>query len=59
MTKEQYEESIRGLDFLVYMWGEREKNFADNPITIPSFNTLSMTYEMAHNPDYVDIMTAT
>jgi 4-hydroxybutyryl-CoA dehydratase/vinylacetyl-CoA-Delta-isomerase len=59
MTKEQYEESIRDLNFLVYMWGKREKSFADNPMVSPSADTLSMTYEMAHNPEYVDIMTAT
>jgi 4-hydroxybutyryl-CoA dehydratase/vinylacetyl-CoA-Delta-isomerase len=59
MTKQQYEESIRGLNFLVYMWGKREETIADNPINSPSANTLSMTYEMAHDPEYVDIMTAT
>lgn len=58
-TKEQYEESIRDLNFLVYMWGKRGKYFAENPIISPSVNALSMTYEMAHNPEYVDIMTAT
>jgi 4-hydroxybutyryl-CoA dehydratase/vinylacetyl-CoA-Delta-isomerase len=58
-TKEQYEESIRDLNFLVYMWGKKGKYFADNPIISPSVNALSMTYEMAHNSEYVDIMTAT
>jgi 4-hydroxybutyryl-CoA dehydratase/vinylacetyl-CoA-Delta-isomerase len=58
-TKEQYEESIRDLNFLVCMWGKRGKYFADNPMISPSVNALSMTYEMAHNPEYVDIMTAT
>jgi 4-hydroxybutyryl-CoA dehydratase/vinylacetyl-CoA-Delta-isomerase len=58
-TKEQYEESIRDLNFLVYMWGKRGKYLADNPVVSPSFNTLSMTYEMAHTPEYVDIATAT
>jgi 4-hydroxybutyryl-CoA dehydratase/vinylacetyl-CoA-Delta-isomerase len=58
-TKKQYKESIRGLNFLVYMWGKRGKYLADNPVVSPSFNTLSMIYEMAHNPEYVDIMTAT
>lgn len=57
-TKEQYEESIGSLNFLVYMWGKRGKYLADNPVVRPSFTTLSRTYEMAYNPDYVDIMTA-
>jgi 4-hydroxybutyryl-CoA dehydratase/vinylacetyl-CoA-Delta-isomerase len=59
MTKEQYKESIRDLNFLVYMWGKRGKYLADNPVVSPSVNALSMTYEMAHNSEYVDIMTAT
>ena len=58
-TKEQYEEGIRDLNFLVYMWGKKGKYLADNPVVSPSFNTLSMTYEMAHSSEYVDIVTAT
>lgn len=58
MTQEQYKQSIRDLNLVVYMLGRKEENFADNPIVSPSLNALSMTYEMAHNPEYVDIVTA-
>ena len=58
-TAEQYEESLRCLNLVVYMFGERVKNVVDDPIIRPSMKAVSMTYELAHRPEHEDIMTAT
>lgn len=59
MTKEQYIESIRKLNLKVYMFGELVENVVDHPIIRPSLNSVAMTYELAQNPEYEDLMTAT
>lgn len=58
-TAEQYEESLRKLNLKVYLQGELVKNPVDNPIIRPSMNSVKMTYELAQNPEYEDLMTAT
>ena len=59
MTAEQYEESLRGLNLVVYMFGERLENVVDNPIIRPSMQAVAKTYELANRPEYEDIMTVT
>jgi 4-hydroxybutyryl-CoA dehydratase / vinylacetyl-CoA-Delta-isomerase len=59
MTAEQYEESLRRLNLVVYMFGEKLENVVDNPIIRPSMNAVAKTYELAHLPEHEDIMTAT
>lgn len=59
MNREQYIESLRNLKVKVYMFGELVENFVDHPIIRPSINCLAMTYELAHDPQYEDLMTAT
>ena len=59
MTAEQYEESLRRLNLVVYMFGKRVSNVVDDPIVRPSMNAVAKTYEMAHDPRYEEIMTAT
>ncbi len=59
MTGEQYIESLRKLNTKVYMFGEQVENFVDHPIIRPSINSVAMTYELAHDPEYEDLMTAT
>lgn len=59
MTAGQYEESLRKLNLVVYMFGERLENVVDNPIIRPSMNAVAKTYEMAHLPEFEHIMTAT
>jgi len=58
MTAEQYEESLRKLNLVVYMFGERLRNVVDDPIIRPSMNAVARTYELAHHPEHEDIMTA-
>ena len=59
MTAEQYEESLRHLNLVVYMFGKRVENVVDDPIIRPSMNAVAKTYELAHRPEHEDIMTAT
>jgi 4-hydroxybutyryl-CoA dehydratase/vinylacetyl-CoA-Delta-isomerase len=58
-TPQEYVESLRKLDLVVYMFGKRLQNVVDDPIIRPSLNAISMTYGLAHSPKYEDIMTAT
>jgi len=58
-TAEQYEESLRKLNFKVYLQGERVENPVDHPIIRPSMNSVKMTYELAQDPQYEELMTAT
>ena len=58
-TAEEYVESLRKLKFNVYMFGQKVDNVVDHPIIRPSINSVAMTYELAANPEYEDLMTAT
>lgn len=58
MNGEQYIESLRKLNTRVYMFGEKVENWIDHPIIRPSINCVAMTYELACDPEYADVMTA-
>lgn len=58
MTREQYFDSLRKLNLKVYMFGELVENPVDNPVIRPSLNSIGMTYELANQPEYEDLMTA-
>lgn len=57
MTKEQYIESLRKMKTRVYMFGEQVENWVDHPIIRPSIECVGMTYELANDPEYADLMT--
>ena len=59
ITAEQYEESLRRLNLVVYMFGKRVENVVDDPIIRPPMKAVAKTYELAHLPEHEDIMTAT
>ena len=59
MTKEQYIESLRKLHLKLYRFGKRVENVVDDPIVRPSLNSFAATYELAEDPQYEDLMTAT
>jgi 4-hydroxybutyryl-CoA dehydratase / vinylacetyl-CoA-Delta-isomerase len=59
MTPEQYEESLRKLKLKVYMMGKQVASPVDDPIIRPSMNSVKMTYALAQQPEYQDLMTAT
>ena len=58
MNAEQYEESLRKLKLVVYLFGERIDNPVDHPVIRPSMNAVAKTYEMAQHPGAAEIMTA-
>lgn len=59
MTGEQYVESIRRMNMEIYMFGEKVENPVDNPILRPSLNSVKMTYDLAQDPEYQDLMVVT
>ncbi|EGO65185.1 4-hydroxyphenylacetate 3-hydroxylase family protein [Acetonema longum] len=58
-TAQQYEDSLRKLKFQVYLQGEKVANPVDHPIIRPSMHSVKLTYELALDPEYEDLMTAT
>ena len=58
-TTEQYEESLRKMNFKIYLMGEQVNNPVDHPIIRPSMNSVKMTYALAQDPKHEDLMTAT
>ena len=58
MTGEQYIESLRKMKTRVYMFGEEVKDWVDHPIIRPSINCVAVTYDLAQDPEYADLMTA-
>ncbi|MFX1563139.1 MAG: 4-hydroxyphenylacetate 3-hydroxylase family protein [Promethearchaeota archaeon] len=60
MTGEEYRESLRNRGPLkVYFSGEKLQNPMANPIVKASINSVALTYDLAHNPQFQDIMIAT
>lgn len=59
MTPGEYIQSLRKLNTRVYMFGKKVDNWVDDPIIRPSINCAAMTYALAQDPQYRDIMTAT
>ena len=59
MNGKEYIDSLRDLNPEVYFFGQRIKNIADEPMFQPHIHTAAMTYDLAHDPEYQEIMTAT
>ena len=59
MTGEQYIESLRKMKTRVYLFGEKIDNWVDHPMIRPSINSVKMTYDLAQDPQYEALMTAT
>ena len=57
MTPQEYIESLRKLNTRVYMFGEKIDNWVDHPMIRPSINCVAMTYALAQDPQYADLMT--
>ena len=53
-----YEESLRKLNLVVYMFGERIHNVVDDPIIRPSMEAVAATYDLLHRPEHEDLMSA-
>lgn len=57
MTGKQYIESLKALKPKVYIFGELIDDPTSHPILRPSINSVAMTYDLAHDPEYEDVMT--
>jgi len=57
LNADQYLESLRLINYKVYMFGEEVKNVVDHPIIRPSINAVAKSYELAADSDYEDLMT--
>ena len=57
MTAQEYIESLRKLKTRVYMFGEKIDNWVDHPMIRPSINCVAMTYALAQDPQYAELMT--
>ena len=57
-TPSQYVESLRAMKIRAYIGGELVEKVVDHPMVAPHINTVAKTYELAHDPDHKDVMTA-
>ena len=59
MNKAQYMESLRKLKPVIYCNGRKIESVVDDPMTRPHVNSAGMTYELACQPEFEDLMTVT
>jgi len=59
MNGSQYIESLKKLKTKVYMFGEKVDNWIEHPIIKPSIDCVAITYDLAVDPQYEDLVTAT
>ena len=59
MTGKEYIESLKKYKPTIYFMGRRINSVVDEPMFRPHIHAAAMTYELAHDPRYEDIMTAT
>jgi 4-hydroxybutyryl-CoA dehydratase/vinylacetyl-CoA-Delta-isomerase len=57
-TKEEYFESLRAIKKRIFMFGEEIENYVDHPMICPSLNAVAMTYQLASDPIYDELMNA-
>jgi 4-hydroxybutyryl-CoA dehydratase / vinylacetyl-CoA-Delta-isomerase len=59
MNGNQYRESLRKLKPIIYYNGEKINCVVDHPMIKPHVNSAAMTYDLAQDPLYENLMTAT
>jgi len=59
MTRDEYISSLRKMNKRVFILGERVENVVDHPLVRPSLNACAMTYELARQTEYADLVCAT
>ena len=58
-TPEEFIQSIADLHLQIYLFGEKVDDYVNHPVIRPSINCIAMTYELAQQPEYEDLMLAT
>ena len=59
MKRDEYVKSLKEKNMDVYVMGEKVEDTITHPIIEPSLNSVGMTYEMAQEEEYEELMTAT
>lgn len=57
-TRKEYIESLKKLNLKVYVFGELVEEPTTHPIIRPSLNSVAMTYKLAEQDEFADLMTA-
>jgi 4-hydroxybutyryl-CoA dehydratase/vinylacetyl-CoA-Delta-isomerase len=57
-TPREYVESLSALKVRAYVAGQRVDSVPDHPMLAPHINAAAKTYELAHQPEHRDVMTA-
>jgi 4-hydroxybutyryl-CoA dehydratase/vinylacetyl-CoA-Delta-isomerase len=57
-TAGEYRDSLADLDLEAYIHGKRVEDIHEHPMVEASINALAVTYELAHDPEYEDLMVA-
>ena len=58
MTASDYRESLRAYKPRVYINGSAVESVPDEPLLAPGINAIGITYDFAHVPEYLPVMTA-
>ncbi len=58
-TGAEYIDSLRKLKINVYALGEKIEDITEHPLLKPHINAVALTYDLAHNPQFEDLVTAT
>lgn len=59
MDGKEYIESLKEYKPMIYFMGKKIGSVVDEPMFKPHINAAAITYELAHDPRYEDVMTAT
>lgn len=58
MTGEEYIQSLKKMKTKVYLMGELVEDFTNHPMIRPSINSVAATYDLAHEEEHQNVMTA-
>ncbi len=58
-TPEEYIQSLADVKLPIYLLGELVEDYVNHPLIRPSINCMAMTYELAQQPEYQELMLAT
>ncbi|MFX1295310.1 MAG: 4-hydroxyphenylacetate 3-hydroxylase family protein, partial [Promethearchaeota archaeon] len=56
-TPEEYLETIKKQKYNLYMFGEKIEKWYEHPIIVPTMNPVILTYQLAQDTQYQDLMT--
>ncbi|MDR2455475.1 MAG: 4-hydroxyphenylacetate 3-hydroxylase family protein [Deltaproteobacteria bacterium] len=59
MNGDEYVESVKNIQMEIHMFGQRVESSVSDPILRPSLNSVKATYDLAQDPRYEGVLTAT